>query len=105
MEGGREGGREGREGGKGGREGGEGREGGREGREGGREGGGREGGREGRLAITPLCVLHADENLNFAEQILEAVKNIASATSTLAFQLTVYGHLIVLLCLTVLWTL
>lgn len=26
---------------------------------------------------------HADENLNFEEQILEAAKNIASATSTL----------------------
>ena len=30
--------------------------------------------------IKPLC---ADENLNFVEQILEAAKDIASATSTL----------------------
>ena len=54
------------------------------GREGGREGSeGREGGREGGL-LRFCCVLHADENINFDEQILEAAKNIASATSTLA---------------------
>ena len=59
--------------------------------------GGREGERGGwlRCMITPLCVLQADENINFAEQILEAAKNIASATSTLVKSATAAQRVLV----------